>query len=130
MIRRPPRSTLFPYTTLFRSGYLRAVTIDQYDPETGWSMSNLDGSTSIADDDRLAPLPADQEARPVTATIRTIRHDDRFLPVPFSPLTVQMHQDAGEDWRFDPAAGTVFGRDAKSAGTSYTVTANEPQPSP
>src|SRR2546422_6748102 len=26
MIRRPPRSTLFPYTTLFRSGYsLRAV---------------------------------------------------------------------------------------------------------
>src|SRR5262245_62421120 len=26
MIRRPPRSTLFPYTTLFRSGY----SIDQY----------------------------------------------------------------------------------------------------
>src|SRR2546422_5836261 len=24
MIRRPPRSTLFPYTTLFRSGRLRA----------------------------------------------------------------------------------------------------------
>src|SRR5689334_24620538 len=26
MIRRPPRSTLFPYTTLFRSGSVRAVT--------------------------------------------------------------------------------------------------------
>src|SRR3712207_8947886 len=26
MIRRPPRSTLFPYTTLFRSGVLRGVT--------------------------------------------------------------------------------------------------------
>src|SRR5687768_18029516 len=25
MIRRPPRSTLFPYTTLFRSGKLRAI---------------------------------------------------------------------------------------------------------
>src|SRR5258708_26831172 len=25
MIRRPPRSTLFPYTTLFRSGLCRAV---------------------------------------------------------------------------------------------------------
>src|SRR2546430_7533204 len=25
MIRRPPRSTLFPYTTLFRSGLVRAV---------------------------------------------------------------------------------------------------------
>src|SRR2546426_9335600 len=26
MIRRPPRSTLFPYTTLFRSGSYRRVT--------------------------------------------------------------------------------------------------------
>src|SRR2546430_5426318 len=26
MIRRPPRSTLFPYTTLFRSGYLFPTT--------------------------------------------------------------------------------------------------------
>src|SRR3712207_8425240 len=26
MIRRPPRSTLFPYTTLFRSGYLARLT--------------------------------------------------------------------------------------------------------
>src|SRR5262245_63986947 len=26
MIRRPPRSTLFPYTTLFRSGSASAVT--------------------------------------------------------------------------------------------------------
>src|SRR3712207_8181265 len=36
MIRRPPRSTLFPYTTLFRS-YIRAglaagLTIDQFAP--------------------------------------------------------------------------------------------------
>src|SRR2546422_8572318 len=27
MIRRPPRSTLFPYTTLFRSGVLREPTL-------------------------------------------------------------------------------------------------------
>src|SRR2546430_13411877 len=26
MIRRPPRSTLFPYTTLFRSGAYRSIT--------------------------------------------------------------------------------------------------------
>src|SRR5947208_9547984 len=31
MIRRPPRSTLFPYTTLFRSMYLLAVTRDTVD---------------------------------------------------------------------------------------------------
>src|SRR5260370_19249839 len=28
MIRRPPRSTLFPYTTLFRSSYLPATFYD------------------------------------------------------------------------------------------------------
>src|ERR1035438_7934635 len=31
MIRRPPRPTLFPYTTLFRSGYLRVDTVHQGD---------------------------------------------------------------------------------------------------
>src|SRR3712207_8141769 len=28
MIRRPPRSTLFPYTTLFRSGQRRLAVVD------------------------------------------------------------------------------------------------------
>src|SRR5256885_9072666 len=28
MIRRPPRSTLFPYTTLFRSGTFKDVALD------------------------------------------------------------------------------------------------------
>src|SRR5256884_8836554 len=28
MIRRPPRSTLFPYTTLFRSDYLAGIGIE------------------------------------------------------------------------------------------------------
>src|SRR2546426_7198070 len=31
MIRRPPRSTLFPYTTLFRSGDYLVVTIQNRD---------------------------------------------------------------------------------------------------
>src|SRR5438034_6902612 len=29
MIRRPPRSTLFPYTTLFRSGLLAFASLDE-----------------------------------------------------------------------------------------------------
>src|SRR5256885_9720249 len=29
MIRRPPRSTLFPYTTLFRSGVMQVDMIDE-----------------------------------------------------------------------------------------------------
>src|SRR3712207_8484659 len=28
MIRRPPRSTLFPYTTLFRSGHLSLIEVE------------------------------------------------------------------------------------------------------
>src|SRR5690554_7437255 len=32
MIRRPPRSTLFPYTTLFRSWHTPEDTIDKLDP--------------------------------------------------------------------------------------------------
>src|SRR2546422_6348808 len=33
MIRRPPRSTLFPYTTLFRSGGGLAAQVEQHDDE-------------------------------------------------------------------------------------------------
>src|SRR2546422_6265222 len=32
MIRRPPRSTLFPYTTLFRSGHDRLSRSFEFDP--------------------------------------------------------------------------------------------------
>src|SRR2546426_7755964 len=35
MIRRPPRSTLFPYTTLFRSGSLLHVQIDAHEVRVG-----------------------------------------------------------------------------------------------
>src|SRR5206468_5084109 len=38
MLRRPPRSTLFPYTTLFRSAYLPA-------PSRFWSRSATAGSS-------------------------------------------------------------------------------------
>src|SRR5690606_39517055 len=30
MIRRPPRSTLFPYTTLFRSNHRKLLTVDSH----------------------------------------------------------------------------------------------------
>src|SRR5256885_8842021 len=40
MIRRPPRSTLFPYTTLFRSG-CDHPEIDAYDEDHGRSQKRL-----------------------------------------------------------------------------------------
>src|SRR3712207_7851248 len=43
MIRRPPRSTLFPYTTLFRSASLRGGQADRNaswaTPRTAWPAS-------------------------------------------------------------------------------------------
>src|SRR3712207_9525064 len=44
MIRRPPRSTLFPYTTLFRS-----VPREAFVPEDSRSRSYADGALAIAD---------------------------------------------------------------------------------
>src|SRR2546427_4959811 len=39
MIRRPPRSTLFPYTTLFRSGCARSPAPPAIRPWECWSRS-------------------------------------------------------------------------------------------
>src|SRR3712207_7703524 len=53
MIRRPPRSTLFPYTTLFRSGEAVATapqdsTIDQSDDTVGTDPAATDPSGTEA----------------------------------------------------------------------------------
>ena len=109
-------------------GYLRAFTLDQYNTTTGWTMSNLAGEESIVGNDRLAPLPPRQQHRTVTDRIQAIRHDDRFLPVPISPVSVRMDNAPADDWRYDPATGTVFGRNTRTAGRSYTVVASEPRP--
>ena len=53
MMRRPPGSTLFPYTTLFRSGWLlRDGTV------TGviWSRPFLADGWALADDDTGSPV--------------------------------------------------------------------------
>src|SRR2546425_3305803 len=41
MIRRPPRSTLFPYTTLFRS-FFAAACLDQSTPRDYWFFYGTD----------------------------------------------------------------------------------------
>src|SRR5687768_18484324 len=49
MIRRPPRSTLFPYTTLFRSVDLHFVRADQvrHDEHRGWDALPLEDGKRI-----------------------------------------------------------------------------------
>src|SRR3712207_7771411 len=73
MIRRPPRSTLFPYTTLFRSRVLfERVARPLADPRTpgawyrGHRLVSFDGPTLDAPDDpaveRCFGRPADRES--------------------------------------------------------------------
>ncbi|MGY1666274.1 transglutaminase TgpA family protein [Geodermatophilus sp. SYSU D00696] len=107
-------------------GYLRVVTLDVYDVEEGWTIGNLDGEASVAQSEDLAPLPGRREGRRVEATVTAVGHDDRFLPVLTSPLRVQI--DDPDAWRFDPATGTVFGRDVRTTTVSYRVGAVEPRP--
>ncbi|MGY5882186.1 transglutaminaseTgpA domain-containing protein [Modestobacter lacusdianchii] len=110
-------------------GYLRAVALDEYDGDEGWHLSNLDGQRSIADDGTLAPLSAAQSSRRVTADVTVLEHDDRFLPLLYSPLSVRVQESDAEDWRFDSDARTAFGRDTTTAGLSYRVVAEQPDPS-
>src|SRR3989475_6979186 len=54
MIRRPPRSTLFPYTTLFRS-YTRLAALDAADRgDTASAIVLLPGAIAAAGDARMA----------------------------------------------------------------------------
>src|SRR5258708_17233068 len=58
MIRRPPRSTLFPYTTLFRSDILEAARLEEREIERRKKIV----SATPKDDDfaRLLTAAADQ----------------------------------------------------------------------
>src|SRR2546430_9786732 len=58
MIRRPPRSTLFPYTTLFRSDGKRGVVIERFgallhDPVAGFQSLRHFDETGTADAEHL-----------------------------------------------------------------------------
>src|SRR2546426_4682705 len=53
MIRRPPRSTLFPYTTLFRSDHGRRRDLGTVERWVDHTEHPLDGSQSAQSADRL-----------------------------------------------------------------------------
>jgi transglutaminase-like putative cysteine protease len=109
-------------------GYLRALALDTYAPDHGWTMGNLDDEETIAANADLAPLPARETARTIRASVRSLQHNDRYLPLLYSPTTVTVRDAGAEDWRFDRATSTVFGRGVSTEGRSYTEVANEPRP--
>src|SRR3989475_13304434 len=52
MIRRPPRSTLFPYTTLFRSGSIIELNLVPDDPRQVVARIRLNSTTPVKTDTR------------------------------------------------------------------------------
>src|SRR2546430_16085233 len=69
MIRRPPRSTLFPYTTLFRSSPLPPFS----DPIT------LHGTVALAKINEGGDLPADHESDDQNTFITLDAADQGFV---------------------------------------------------
>src|SRR3712207_8845406 len=63
MIRRPPRSTLFPYTTLFRSD--PAAAIADLDPSAPVAL----GNGAAADGGSSGELPDVQRGEPLDGTL-------------------------------------------------------------
>src|SRR5256885_7327991 len=67
MIRRPPRSTLFPYTTLFRSLMAQQAERMQHLVEDLLALSRLEGS----------PLPSSNEWVPVAQLMQRCENEAR-----------------------------------------------------
>src|SRR5260370_19120564 len=67
MIRRPPRSTLFPYTTLFRST-CRVAAIDN---ETQYSPPVPDRTARSASGETLSGLPSESRSEEHTSELQS-----------------------------------------------------------
>src|SRR2546430_17038463 len=61
MIRRPPRSTLFPYTTLFRSDLLRRVRRHQAGAQPALRRRHGGRYHRVGEHPRFEQLPPEQE---------------------------------------------------------------------
>src|SRR2546430_5383984 len=89
MIRRPPRSTLFPYTTLFRSA-LRAKQLDVL-PAQRVPRFRQDADEILArqgvklDTDRKAPLQLRDEVRGL-GHVKGARRDEQDVIRPDDPV--------------------------------------------
>src|SRR3712207_7111399 len=62
MIRRPPRSTLFPYTTLFRSAAKRAVFFDPISAHVGQRNQDRVDPFGVQRLERFVGVPLDRKS--------------------------------------------------------------------
>src|ERR1022692_4012383 len=102
MIRRPPRSTLFPYTTLFRS-----VRIDSAASPADWAKDPAAGTKRIAQTFREAASIAESfgerlaaEGEICWAGMHSWRHNVQLLEMVDRPQTVGFQADMAHTMLF------------------------------
>src|SRR5438046_5259340 len=89
MIRRPPRSTLFPYTTLFRSrGHVEAEDSpgEQHVPPAGADRDDLDGGSldgrSVCGEQHMLAVGQDLRPPVTELALRRVRRGEHALVAP------------------------------------------------
>src|SRR5260370_8816526 len=106
MIRRPPRSTLFPYTTLFRSWNGLAVNFNPVDPRTGASVTA--SGHQLAETNLLHPAQV-RSLHPLVAAAFDNMVDTQIPPAHVSQLNLRFHPIRGE-------AGGMIADEPRSPG--------------
>src|SRR5256885_11518956 len=88
MIRRPPRSTLFPYTTLFRSVEMRRQIARRFDEEPGEPVVDLCGLNTAEVDDRLRSEEHTSELQsPCNLVCRLLLEKKKKQDIPSSTIS-------------------------------------------
>src|SRR5207249_6908454 len=89
MIRPPPRSTLFPYTTLFRSGMLR----DRRDVQRATTLAREWGRYLVAQRDRKSTRLNSSHVS-ISYAVFCLKKKTRSFPLPRPPSTQSLIQAA------------------------------------
>src|SRR5256885_9086273 len=93
MIRRPPRSTLFPYTTLFRSLFRNLVSMDV---EESIRANPIDGVVLLAGCDKTTPALLMGAARDRKST----RLNSSHLVISYAVFCLKKKKDNSKISRF------------------------------
>src|SRR2546422_3003 len=111
MIRRPPRSTLFPYTTLFRSDVLRERVLEGV-PEYIHTVAEA-LKLALADRDEFYGDPGFARVPAVGLLSDGYAAERRKL---IDPMVANNQPRAGDPWKFQPSSGTQRRRQPGAAG--------------
>src|SRR3712207_8531505 len=100
MIRRPPRSTLFPYTTLFRS---RSPLEDEHLPRRvlrRWDLARQPEAKHVNQCPGTRPQLIDDQADVVQATCRSEEHTSELQSRQYlvCRLLLEKKNERGQDW--------------------------------